>query len=491
MARTANKRRVNGREAYADEIKPAARIDEIGVTGLSAVSGQIQADFLREMRGKEGYKHFNEMRLNSAVIGSLLLAVEQSIRPISWNVSADDEEDERIQFVQECIDGMSHSWNDHITEVLTMLPFGYSLFEIVYKRDERNRLVWRKFAIRGQDTISRWIFDDEGGLSGAEQLDPNTYQSIFIPIEKSLLYRMRVERNNPEGRSILRTAWVSYYMAKNIQIYEGIGVERDLAGLPVITLPPGADTQDTTTSDLGVAKKVVRNVRNDEQAGVVLPSPEWKFELLSTGGQRQFDTDKIVTRHESRMLMSALAQFLMLGQENVGSLALSKDQTDFFTMSVNATADIIAETFTKYAIPRLLVLNGYDPDGIRLEHTLAGDVDTEQIANSLQIIWSFITPSAEDEVWLRQVFGMPERDADELRAEREARDAQREAARQALIDRTQQDNQQSQMMTELYQANAPDDETRRKRERQFERAFMQYFKEAKPRILREARKMRR
>ena len=38
--------------------------------------------------------------------------------------------------------------------------------------------------------------------------------------------------DNPEGRSILRNAYFSWYFEKKIAEIEGIGIARDLAGLP-------------------------------------------------------------------------------------------------------------------------------------------------------------------------------------------------------------------------------------------------------------------
>ena len=482
MTRTKNKK-----QDYA--APKTGNFAEIGVTGLSSFSGQIQEDFLRELRGVEGYKRYNEMRLNSPVIGGMLLAIEQSIRRISWSFASDlGVEDERLEFLKNSLENMSLSWNDHIIEALTMLPFGFSLFEIVYKRNENGRIVWRKLAIRGQDTIWQWLLDDAGGLQGVKQQLTTTYEIKEIPIEKLLLYRARVERNNPEGRSILRTAWIPYYFAKHIQQIEAIGIERDLAGLPVMTLPDGADTSDTTTSDLGIAKKIVRNIRNDEQAGVVKPFG-WELELLSTGGSRQFDTSEIVKRYESRILMSALAQFLILGQDKVGTQALSTDMTDFFTMAVNATADIISETFTKYAIPRLLALNGYDTKGITLEHTPAGDTDTNAVATLFSSVGAHITLDADDENRLRKLLGLRERDIEELQAERDLKEQRKEETRQAFVNRT---NDNDDMGAEFYEVDLPpDDRKRNRQEREWERVLSEeYFPGALARIKREARKMR-
>lgn len=404
-----------------------ANTKEMGYTGLNEWGGWIQEDFLTELRGNAGYKAYNEMRLNSPVIAAMLLSIEQSIRGIDWFFVSDlGDDDPRLELLEASRAGMSHSWNDHIIEAMTMLPFGFSLFEIVYKR-VGGQLLWRKFAIRGQDTVHRWLFEDDGGVGGVVQMGAPSYRLIEIPIEKLLLYRTRVEKNNPEGRSILRTAYPSYYFWKHISQTEGIGIERDLAGLPVVKLPEDASTdEDDPDSDASKAAEIVRNIRNDEQAGVVLPYG-WDLSLLSTGGTRQFDTDTIIKRYESRMLMSALAQFLVLGQDKVGSLALSSDQTDFYTMSVNATADIVAETFSKYAIPRLLALNGLDPEGIVLDHSPAGDVDLSGLADFLQKTGSMITWLPTDEVWLRSVAKLPDASPEDIEAERERKRAEQQA----------------------------------------------------------------
>lgn len=414
------------------EKKPKADLSEIGSTGLAEFSGSIRDDFLAELRGKEGYKRYNEMRLNSPVISGLLMSIEQPLRQLSWYFESDKENDPRVEFLEEAKEGMSLSWNDHITEALTMLPFGFCVFEIVYERNAKGQITWHKFGIRGQDTIVRWLYSDTGSLAGFEQVSAPKYEPVTIPIEKAVVYRTRVERGNPEGRSILRAAWIPYYFSKHIQQIEAIGIERDLAGMPVITLPQSADTADTETSDFGLARKLVRNIRNDEQAGVVLPGPEWTLQLLSTGGSRQFDTDKIVRRYESRMLMAALAQFLLLGQDGTGSFSLSADQTDFFNLSLSAVADILADTFTKYAAARLLALNGWDAEGVKLCHSKVGKEDLAAVGAFLQQVQPGLTWGAEDEVWLRSISGMPERDVEELKAEMEEKQANKDAAAAAL-----------------------------------------------------------
>lgn len=400
---------------------------DIGHSGLNESYGIIREDFLPEWRDtQKKVAVITEMLDNSAAVGALRLAIELSIRDVQWQfVSNEGEDDPRLELLNEARDNLSHSWNDHIADALLMPFYGWSMFTIKYQR-VGGRLLWRKFKMLGHDTVFRWQLDEDGGLVGLMQkphLNPEP-----IPIERMVLYRFRKTKNNPEGYSILRPSYVSYYMAKNIMQIEAIGIERNLAGLPMVTPPVGADMSEGS-KDLKRALEIVRNVRQDEQAGIVLPPPvgdgeheRWQFQLLSGGGQsKAIDTDMVISRYEKRILLSALAQFLMLGMDKVGALSTFEGGRDFFTIAVNSIADIIAETFTKYAIARLMELNGLDADGLRLEHTPAGDVNIDSLSIALERLSPLLTWTPADEVALRQMLRLPERTAEEITEEREQR----------------------------------------------------------------------
>ena len=419
-------------------MKRAGLYQDIGDTGLNTTGwGEIGDEFLREWQGAgEKAKRVREMLYNSPVISALRLAIEMPLRDIDWQfVSDDGEDDPRVALLNEAQAAMSHSWDDHITDALDFLWYGWSMFTITYRQDG-GRILWRKLKPLAHDTLQRWQFEDDGGLKGVQQW-PHLWPEP-IPIERMVIYRFRRARGNPEGESILRPAWTSWYYAKNIQHIEAVGIERNLAGLPVIHLPEKADMTegDDPSADVNRARKIVADVRNDEQAGLVLPFG-WEFSLTaSAGAGKAGDTDLIINRYDKRMLMATLSQFLMLGMDSVGSMATFEGATDFFTLTLNAVADIISETFTKFAAARLLELNGFDPNGVRLEHSPAGSVRPEVIAEALSKVGAggFITWTAADEVWLRSLFRLPEREAEEITIEREQNAADRQARAAAMGD---------------------------------------------------------
>lgn len=397
----------------------------IGVTGLNRQGGYIYEEFLTELSGTRWRKVCREMSENDAMIGTILFAVEMMLRQVGWDVEPYQEETytatgevekfiqpgdkERAEFVEECLEDMVDTWEDTLAEILTMLPWGYAPMEQVFKRRPDGRIGWASWSIRSQDTIDRWEWDKDGNLLGLWQVAPPGHLHVFIPIEKLLLFRTTSRKGNPEGRSILRNAYRSWYMKKNIENIEGIGIERDLAGLPVAYVPP--DILSSTANDdqkalLSSIKSIVTNIRRDEQEGVVWPlayddngNKLFDLALLSTGGTRSFDTDRIISRHDQRIAMTVLADFILLGHEKVGSFSLSSDKTNLFSTALSAWLDSIAETINRFAIPKLFRLNGWPLDRLPcLEH---GDIERVSMAELAEYVSTLTNSSvivADDEL---------------------------------------------------------------------------------------------
>ena len=422
-------------------------LSEFGSTGLKHSGGTVFEEFLTNLRGTKGARVYREMSDNDPTIGSIIYAIEKVILRLDWRVeafsdkSADGEtspkDQESAEFVNECLNDMSDSWDATLTQILSMLIYGYAFHEIVYKvrggdsKDPQrrskfsdNKIGWRKFAIRGQETLWQWMFDEEGGIQGLIQSDPSASINIkAIPIEKALLFRVKNDKNNPEGRSLLRNAYRSWYFKHRIEEIEAVGIERDLAGLPIAYIPP--DYLSSTASADQVSfrnsiEQIVQNVKRNEQEGIVMPlmydesgHKMFDLSLLSTGGSRQFDTDKIINRYDQRIAMSVLSDFILLGHDRVGSYSLGTAKMDLWSMAVDAIANSIAEVINQYAIPRLLKLNGMDT--ARAPYLTYGEVshiDLTEIADYVSKLANsgllMSDPNLED--YLRELGGLPPAD---------------------------------------------------------------------------------
>ena len=274
-----------------------------------------------------------------------------------------------------------------------------------------------KLPIRSQVSLYRWEYDEFEHLTGFTQRPAPSYSMITIPVEKLLLFRTKSKKDNPEGRSILRNAYRSWYFKKRIQELEGIGIERDLAGFPVLTAPEKADIWNNknpkSTATLRACEKFVQNIRRDSQEGLVLPEG-WKLELLSTGSRRQFDTNAIINRLDNRIAMTVLADFLFLGHQNVGSFALSSDKTELFSIAIGAFLDSICEVFNQKAIPQLIDMNAKAFNGITAYPELIhGDIETsdlEKLGNFIEKMTGIglLTPDVGLERYIRQQASLPD-----------------------------------------------------------------------------------
>ena len=423
----------SARDAEVGKAGGGPMFAEIGVSGLKRWGGYVDEEFLKELRGQRAIKTYREMRDNDDIVGAILFAFENLAKQIEWRIdpgAEDDEAAERAEFVRTCLfEDMSASWQDTLSEILTFLPYGWAWMEVVFKirggdvsdatkrsKYDDGRIGWRKWALRSQDSLQEWIFDEHGGIQALKQIPPPDYTIRTIPISKSLLFRTSAQKNNPEGRSVLRNAYRSWYFKKNIQVVEGIGIERDLAGYPYITVAEGCPIDVWNPNDPNAAtmkstlEKVVRSIRRDEQEGALLP---WwcKLELLSAGSRRQFDTSAIINRYDQRIAMTMLADFILLGHEAVGSKALSVSKIDLFCAAMGGFLDSISAVVNKHAIPKLLRLNGLPLDNApMLVHGKVERIDLGMLGDFLQKLsaaGASIFPNAEAEKHLLTVAGVP------------------------------------------------------------------------------------
>ena len=404
-------------------------------TGYSSV---FMEEFLPELQGKRGVQTYTEMVNNDSTIGAVMFAIEMLMRQCTFSVepggnSAKDKE--AAEFVESCMNDMERTWADTLSEILSFLTYGFSYHEIVYKRrvgktsspitnskHDDGLIGWRKLPIRAQDTLEGWMY--KGGtddLTGMVQAPPPDFGQITIPIEKALHFRTRSKKDNPEGQSILRTAYRDWYFKKRLCEIEAYGMERDLAGFPVLYAPPDMNIWDMNDAEmvqaLTQAENIVASIRRDAREGLVLPGGDngWKLELLTSGGRRQFDTNAVIERYNKNIATSVLADFVMLGQQQVGSFALADSKTKIFALAIGTYLDVVCEVFNNQGIPRLIDINGDHFKGItdypKMVHSDIEEPDLQQYAAFIKemVGVGILTPDEALEEEVRRVGGLPEK----------------------------------------------------------------------------------
>lgn len=379
-------------ETRLNKQTPKQPFQVLGVNTRQSASGSLYQDFLPQLQGLQGMRTIREMTHNDATIGSILYAVEMLLREMPWSAEPDETDpggEEAAEFLGECVEDMEHTWPDHVARALSFLPYGFSMFETIYRRRRHTdgsmfddgRIGWRRFDPRPQESIDKWVWDD-GRLTGVRQATGRG--SVFIPIEKLLHYT--TDSTTPEGRSILRTAYTSWYYKKYATEQTMIGLQRDLAGMPVAWIP--AENLLAKDSVYETWRNIVTRSKKDELWGWLLPlerdgqgNKVYEFEIVRGGGGNLRDAMALIRMFAMDIATTVLAEFVGLGRDTVGSRALAEPKQELFQTTLEAWADAMAATLNHQAVRPLLRLNGLS--GASLVH---GPVKDTNLADLAQLI---------------------------------------------------------------------------------------------------------
>lgn len=439
--------------------KTTAPTKAVGVSGVVTQGGVlVSSDYDRAWKGVERDRTIQHM-IDDPVIGSVLHGVEMLVRRVDWHVKPADEStaaEDAAQFVQECLDDMTGHWpGDTLAAVLTYLGWGWSCLEIVFKqragmggtppsRFDDGKTGWHRWALRPQPTRYGWEFvgDDPTALI---QQDPATFRRITIPLAKCLLFRYSSRDNSPEGNTPLRVAYDAWYNKRKLQRIEAIGIERDLAGLPVGRVPSRDIAGNTDVYQ--AMQAIVTNIRNDAQGGLVISSERddsgnyyQDVTLMATGGAKAIPTDPIIKRYANEVVTVFLANVMRTGQDSTGSYALAETQGGLFQQAIGAHLDTIAQTINEQAVVPLCRLNGIPEELIpTLEHGNIESANLEEMGRYITVLASTgaIVMTPELRFFLATIAGLPVPSVEEIEAQQAEEEAEAAAAEQARMDALQ------------------------------------------------------
>lgn len=358
---------------------PKANMKPRGVPGVEFSSGYITEEFIRDLRWPRAGKIYQEMSSNDPVVGGCIYAIETMVRKVVWKVDENGAGQEAAEFLESCMfDMQEQSWDDFISEVLSELIYGFSVHEIVYKvrrgpmeRDLKFRsqytdgkIGWQELPRVAQSTLKEWKFDKNGrpeafiqdtsGLAGGDRGD------VEIPLYGNLLFKTKSDKNNPEGFSLLRRSYRPWYFKKYLEEIEGIGVERSLAGIPVMQPKEGVPLFDPENEEmvelLDWAQSVVSGLRQDKTHGLVIPEG-WDLHLLKGENASNLKVDETIRRYDNRIAVSMLADLLLLGGDRTGSFAMAETKYEMFLSSLETIVKSICNSLNTQAVPKLFAVN--------------------------------------------------------------------------------------------------------------------------------------
>ena len=429
---------------------PRIRLGQMSFNGTIAIGGEILESCKKELNFPQSIKTFDLMAEDQDIQPALDVP-NASICRVKWHISVpegyEEELSEEKKFLEECLFmDMEHPFEEFIAQAVSLRQYGFATFEKVYRnrtfrsgsKFNDNRIGIRCLPLIDQHTVRGWKWDESGRKlthvcqyrnvpQGVDQkvykgleLDEDGKPYVSIPVNKVMNLRNKRKGNSPQGSSFLVGAWRAWRLKTSLEEFLAVGVVKDLQGFPIIEVP--AEIMSDTASPEQKAqfefwKSVARNVHQNAQAGIVIPSDVdeknnkyYGIKTIESGGKKAYDVLSIIEFYRKSILTALFAQQLVLGQDGSGSFSLSENMAGVTGLSVETTLREIEQVLNHELVPQLFALNGIRKKVLpKITYGDVLPVDLESLSKYIQRVGAIglISKDAKTVNWIAKQAGMP------------------------------------------------------------------------------------
>lgn len=377
---------------------------------------------------------YQKMTLDDAAVDVSLRAAKVPVQGGTYFIEPFDEKEENLD-ISEFVDfnifhGMSTPFLLTMEEILRFYDYGFSILEKVFETREwapnregahhKKYTMLRKLAPRPAGTIKKFLYDENGGPTGVQQMairPDGKPEEVNIDIRNLMVFSFNKEGGNLHGKSILRTSYKHWKYKDGLYKVDAIQKERHALGVPHVKLPPNFNENDRK-----LAHEMARNIRTNEQAHIVTP-PGWDVEFAKFEGQL-VDVMKSIDHHNGMIMLNTMVQFLLLGlQQAGGGRATAGSHQNMYEKALKYVANLVCEFFNLYCIPQLVTYNWKTDEFPRMKVRNIGEAkDLQMWASGMANLFSqnAITADLETEQWVREQADMPAKKGDKQTPEANA-----------------------------------------------------------------------
>jgi hypothetical protein len=262
--------------------------EPVGSAGTESYAGYPNEEYLDSLRGTERAKTFDKMRRSDSQIKMCLSAVKNPIKSATWEMDPAEgyqdepwakEDAELMQWI--LFNGMEKTWRQTLHEILSVLDFGHSVFEIVDKVvfdhpkfGSINTL--RSMAFRSPKTIERWNLDKatEKLVSISQYAYGDLDRMVDIPAEFLVIFSLDKEGANYEGISALRCTYGNYFRKNAYLKINSIGIDKFAVPTPIATVP----ANKTNTAEFANLIAALEAYMSHEKGYITVPEG-WTIDL--------------------------------------------------------------------------------------------------------------------------------------------------------------------------------------------------------------------
>ena len=292
----------------------------------------------------------------------------------------------------------SGTWREFAENLVTDQLYGFSLLNIVSKviseGDYKGLAGFSKLSPRSPHNLKGWIYDKNKvevigsilkpmsiqgdgylGMITSTSISSYTYYEQKYPImwkKQMVLSSFNKTFNNPEGNPSILAAYAPWKEKLLVQQYEIVGVSKDFGGVAVLRVDPEllwrANQPDTVYEEdrlqLQSLQENAAKMHSGQSTMLLLSSEliegstsQYKndFKLQGIDGNgKQYKSSEIIVQKNKDIYNAFGCGFLILGQDGVGSYALSSTSESvhdrYIERAIQAKKDVIEDQVMKVFI---------------------------------------------------------------------------------------------------------------------------------------------
>ncbi len=388
--------------------------------GTFSYAGYNQEDYLGTLHGTDRADIFDKMRRGDSQIEMCLMATKAPIIGATWEVQPGvvpgeeptDEAKADADLIRHILfEDMEQSFEEKLEEAATCVDFGHSVLEMVDKVVKKHRRYGSYNGIGNLSwisprTISRWNLDPQTGklISISQLAHGDLYKNKDLDARFLLVFNVKKEGANYEGRSFQRHCYGSWLRKNNYMKINAVGVEKFAVPTPVATVPAGKGE----SGDVAKVERILQAYTTHHKQFIMIPEG-WKLEW----NNNVYDPQKVelsIDNEDKRIAKGFLMNFLELGMNGFGSQSLSVDLSDFSLNTLKYVSNKIRGVYNRQLIPRLIMLNKGERD-VYPQLVCSGIDDRvgKELADVMASLSTgkILTPDDKLEINIRKRYGLP------------------------------------------------------------------------------------
>jgi len=342
-----------------------------GTSGTELFSGMFDEEVLQKLLNEQGIEAFDEMRRSDPQVKMLLSVSKGPIKSATWLIQPVDDSDEEMEisaFIEHVLfndmgfsDGSKRkTFSEFITETLTFIEFGHSVFEVTHKLVENHPRFGTYHGIadlgfRHQRSILEWNLRMNGSIDNIRQCVPSGDLMVDVHIDGQnlLVFSIEKEGDNYQGISMLRPCYGNWFRKNIYRKLQAIGIERASKGVPIGKIPAEMLTRPDYDEQRKSFQDVIDALASHQTNGIVMGAG-FELEELKLSHD-PVKVQKVIKSENIEMTKAFLANFMEMGiDESGGSYSLGSDLSDIFLSGLTSHAKIIEERLDIDLIQKLV-----------------------------------------------------------------------------------------------------------------------------------------